>query len=234
MAYVIDEILDKLDVLKSLDTEFEIFGADFHKYRVRRVVSMTVIQEFEDRYHCKLPESYRLFLTEIGNGGAGPYYGVNPLGHMDENYGHSLWTSEMVRPEKPFKYTSAFNDTSILERGCPEEAAYDSSSAYSHAYLSWQNEYSSDLQEEYWMAHMMDGAIPVCHRGCARSTWLVVAEGKERGNIWHDDTVDSEGVYPEIPSVSKHRANFGEWYLAWLNKSIQQITNQKSKAQKKP
>jgi hypothetical protein len=35
------------------------------------------ISAFEKRYHIELPQDYRLFLMEVGNGGKGPpYYGL--------------------------------------------------------------------------------------------------------------------------------------------------------------
>ncbi|MBW3596433.1 MAG: SMI1/KNR4 family protein [Planctomycetes bacterium] len=39
---------------------------------------------FEKKYAITMPEDYRQFLTQIGNGGAGPYYGMFKLREMDD------------------------------------------------------------------------------------------------------------------------------------------------------
>lgn len=37
------------------------------------------MKRFEARYNVKLPPEYVFFITQVGNGGAGPYYGLYPL-----------------------------------------------------------------------------------------------------------------------------------------------------------
>ena len=49
----------------------------------------------------------------------------------------------------------------------------------------------------YWVP--VDGAIPVCHEGCAVRDWLVVS-GPEAGRVWHDATADMKGWSPWTPT----------------------------------
>lgn len=62
-----------------IDKTREVFGASKHQYKLNPVVSMDNICKFESKYNIKLPEEYVFFLTMIGNGGAGPYYGLYML-----------------------------------------------------------------------------------------------------------------------------------------------------------
>jgi hypothetical protein len=49
--------------------------------RLSPPLSETDVAEFEAKHDITLPEPYRRFLLEVGNGGDGPpYYGLAPLG----------------------------------------------------------------------------------------------------------------------------------------------------------
>ncbi len=56
------------------------FGADSHNYQLDPPASEETIAAFEARCGISLPEGYRDFLLWMGNGGAGPFYGLYPLG----------------------------------------------------------------------------------------------------------------------------------------------------------
>tara|TARA_Y100001934_G_scaffold243249_1_gene299685 strand:+ start:1119 stop:1328 length:210 start_codon:yes stop_codon:yes gene_type:complete len=64
----------------------------------------------------------------------------------------------------------------------------------------------------------LDGAIPICHLGCAQRQWLIVS-GPERGNIWCDDRADNEGLSP-LKKPQKKRITFFEWYREWLDDAL--------------
>ena len=55
------------------------FGEEKHGFRLNPPLSEWQVRDFEDRHGIRLPEGYRLFLLHLGDGGAGPYYGLHPL-----------------------------------------------------------------------------------------------------------------------------------------------------------
>ncbi len=98
---IIDDIKVKLALLRGRDAHYKIFGANVHRYRMGAPLREEQIGEFETRYGVELPAGYRAFLLGVGSGGAGPYYGVLPLGHHKE---------ALPLLAQPFPYTSDWNE----------------------------------------------------------------------------------------------------------------------------
>ena len=73
----IQRILHKLAQVR--DRGLTCFGSDHHHFRLNRPLSEAKVRAFERRHHVRLPEDYRQFLLQAGNGGAGPYCGLLPL-----------------------------------------------------------------------------------------------------------------------------------------------------------
>jgi len=76
----VKHILKLLEQAKRKDPDFDRFGAGSHQYKLSAPASEEMLQGFERQYHIQLPEEYRDFLRLIGNGGAGPYYGLYGVG----------------------------------------------------------------------------------------------------------------------------------------------------------
>lgn len=141
---------------------------------------------------------------------------------MDSGFELEKWSNDFVNLSKKFRFRKAYNNTSILNHGVPNKMDFDDEEEYNEVYDNWMDENYENLQIEYWKAHYLDGAIPICHHGCAYRSWLVVDNGPERGYVWEDDTPDEGGVFP-FQTEKRDRYTFSEWYLNWLNNSIQEL-----------
>lgn len=97
------------DSLRHLDKRRVVFGSSSHEYRFEPPLGMAQVEAFELAHGVSLPVPYRRFITELGNGGAGPYYGVLGLG---------LEAPQLLQP---FPATQRFQ----LQDG-DDEAAWDS------------------------------------------------------------------------------------------------------------
>src|SRR5436305_7308991 len=71
------------------------------------------------------------------------------------------------------------------------------------------------FEDRYWNPDNVNGAIPICHQGCANRDWLIVS-GPEAGNMWHDARADLKGLSP-IAIRKKKRVTFLQSYLSWLD-----------------
>ena len=150
-------------------------------------------------------------MTEIGNGGAGPCYGVLPFGKDDDD---RAWEGGGLvgNPSKPFQHTTSWNLPDSFwdgEPDCPPDASIEEQDRLMEA---WDRE----LEAHYWNPAIMDGAIPICHKGCALRQWLVI-HGEQRGLIWDDHRADNAGIAPTL-SESGEPLTFADWYLGWLRR----------------
>ena len=77
-----EEANEKLERLRSLDKCHQFFGASGHKYARKEPVSETRIKMVEKSLGAPLPEELRSYYLEVGDGVAGPDYGLCPIADL--------------------------------------------------------------------------------------------------------------------------------------------------------
>ncbi|MEH1873233.1 SMI1/KNR4 family protein [Nostoc sp.] len=209
-----------LTQLAILDATFEVFGSELHQYQFKPCLSNKDIQVFESRYNIKLPTEYRNFLLEIGNGGAGPGYGLSGLSGIESEdvIPEKLYPENYEILSKPFLLTEAWNDLDLIVKN-------------NTAFVTNNNKYFDDK--------FIQGTLPITNYGCGIYAILVVT-GEQSGKIWIDDRTNDNGIYPASlsfchafhdinPDDSYPNSNeeqplsFYDWYEDWLNRSLDQI-----------
>jgi len=65
--------------LAERDSMRRLFGCELHKYKLGRRLTSFELDALESAYAIEIPAEYRAFLATVGNGGAGPGYGLVPL-----------------------------------------------------------------------------------------------------------------------------------------------------------
>ena len=169
------------------------------------------VESFEAQYNISLPEAYRRFLLEVGDGGAGPpYYGLVPLAETIINSAHT----EMVRfvelldaklgkqpdeqqpvdemrfrPDLPFPLTDIWDWEEESERIESEEISEEECTKTINA-----------IHEQ--------GSLALGTQGDG-DDWILVITGNERGYVW----MRTE----HITLPCKPRRDFLSWYEYWLD-----------------
>ena len=164
MESEIFEVKKLIDKLKSIDTDFRVFGASTHRYNIGPTLSNTELLDFEKKYDIVPPEDYRLYLQLVGDeggkpprhypynspwvsAGAGPGYGIYPLSE----------TASGDRVSQPFPFEA--------EIKLPPE-----------------------LPDDDWIENV-PGALEVSTSGCTTHTHLIV-KGSAFGTIWEGRDYD--------------------------------------------
>ena len=187
----------KLDELRRRDTHFRIFGAASHRYLLRPPLAESELTASETCFSLSLPADYRAFLSNLGNGGAGPFYGVFPfVGEDDEDI------TDIGALADPFPHRGAWAPNPPYD----EEASDEARKAFELRYF-----------EERGSA----GMLYLCHLGCAMRNFLVV-NGPCAGQVWYDGSVDYAGVEP-LARGDGTAHTFASWYLEWLDASLAEV-----------
>ena len=193
-------IEEKLDALKRLDKAYSLFGAFHHKYKLNATIPHGRLIEFEERHGIQLPFDYRCFVRFVGDGGAGPFYGVGKLEDGIYSDMDSRDSRFVLNLSKPFPYREAWN----LQY--PDDAEDE---IRFRAY-----------EKEYFDSRHADGSLRLCNFGCGVFISLIV-NGPESGTMWTDDRVSDGGIYPSQDLGNTGKIKFIDWYELWLDQSIE-------------
>ena len=202
----VERIKIKLNLAKNTDSFFEVFGADSHRYRLDSPIDIKEVETFEKKYNISLPDGYKVFLTQIGNGGnerttvvgnsgAGPDYGIFKLGHKYHfcmGYPANT-TSEYLMKEPFFDTKTTKEDWEKISENMPEDISDD--------------EYDKEFKRVY------AGTFTIGFSGCSGFLGIMLT-GEDTGRVVH---MCDELEY--CPQFAKE-ANFLDWYENWLDSII--------------
>lgn len=191
----LDVIQNKLNALRAADRGLMVFGAEKHKHQLNPPVPASSLVEFEKEFGVALPDDFAAFLTQLGDGGAGPYYGLYPLKKI---------VAQLRRSQQYCR------DRNLRPPDLVRRFPFTRDDA-----LSVVGKAKSDLvvpEDDVALEGEVDGAIEICEYGCGGFFWLVVS-GEQRGNVW---STDGCAWWPAAEDTS--RMDFLWWYESELDR----------------
>jgi hypothetical protein len=196
-----------------------VFGAGGHRFEILPPLSEADLAEAETQFGVRFPDDYGGFLTAVSAGGAGPYYGLFPLGR--DAAGRWGWQGDGAGLTDITALGTNFGPSDIsaalAQLNATQPAADDED-----AYEDWLNRYEKVL----WDGQRTQGAVCLCHEGCAYRDWLIIT-GPLRGQMWDDDRAGDVDLAPAIAGDGS-ALTFGRWYLDWLNEAEQTVFKTRS------
>lgn len=121
----------KIEQLSLLDKQRQVFGAQSHDYRLYPTLTAEQISQFEGWLGASFPAELRAFYSEVGNGVAGPHYGLLEAGSVTgyrqrEPYTEAARLRSMSGRESDDGYFEVNKSEitgliTIIEEGCGHE-----------------------------------------------------------------------------------------------------------------
>ena len=206
----LERIKDKINTLRNADKEFKIFGSECHRYNFKPVLSGDGVSAFEKKHNLILSDDYKFFLMEVGNGGAGPFYGLLSLEDNED---------QTVDPDSDFEFT--FEKPCVLEKYDEYDEKIENAETEEEEQELWDLK-DSLLNKEYLNA--VKGITFLCHEGCCMFNVLIL-KGKARGTVWWFNFSDQAGVLPVL--YDGKPVSFLDWYEMWLDESLEYLKSGK-------
>lgn len=145
-----------------------IFGSSKHGYKLNPTVTREEVRLFEERWHLNFPDEYVFFLTKVGNGGAGPYYGLYPLESLAVHNEYLKLYDDRDKENLP-----AFIDRNM------------SSSDWART-MEEMDEINDDNEYDVRMKQVCSGLLVIGTQGCTYDN-LLMWKGSEKGKIVYID-----------------------------------------------
>ncbi|CAM1345432.1 SMI1/KNR4 family protein [Tenacibaculum amylolyticum] len=198
-THQIERIQSKLKKAATIDKDQQVFGADRHQYIVNDPVTTDTVTAFEQKYALQLPDSYKAFILQLGNGGksfansaAGPFYGIYPFGEQ---------VDELI-----------YENTEVnLKNDCVLHPVM-SDSYWENLIAIAEDDDTSDDVYAAEIGKIFGGILPIGSQGCSYIHGLVL-NGPYTGKVVN---ISIEMQKPKFTFED----NFLDWYERWLDEII--------------
>jgi len=202
-------IQKKLMELKEKDKDMTIFGAaddvffnyPGHHYELNPVLSEEQVAAAEKQLGIRLPEEYREFIKTVGDGGAGPEWG--------------LFTLRQSYPSDEFL------------KEYPDFCSMDCDYADDYANGIKKNHYDKGEMDYMEPVEGFGGYIKLADYGHGMTAYMVVDKAQQTGKMWFINEEGEAGprIAPMMQNIPGRdwQVSFLDWYENWLDDSLDEL-----------
>lgn len=196
-----EEVIKILNQARGIDSGYELFGASAHRYGLNPPIRASFVRQVEERYQFALPEDYFRFITEVGDGGAGPDYGLKPFVDF-------LKKGENPRAQRFWEEYRRSLANAFLPRPMRPDEVEDYAIAVREVYEKNRDRYYVCEPNDDNRLCDTNGFYVLGTHGCQWDFGLIIT-GEKRGQVF--DT-DNEGAFGFAAG------SFEEFYQRWLDR----------------
>lgn len=178
-----------LDYAHLWEYDLTVFGSEGHQYYLAPPIEESALSSWENKYGLFLPCDYRNYLTKVGNGFAGPGYGIK------------AFNLDIFRPEWKAPCLHA-----------PEyEEEYDKLAKEIEAWYD-EEDPDDDPCDGWYKRFNCDGVLNVGTNGCAGLNGIAL-NGSTKGYYL---CLTDELEYYRVGELGEQDKPFEEWMMEWL------------------
>lgn len=177
------------------DMDFPLFGSHSHAHLFRPPLPEEDAAAWEDLMELRLPQDYRQYLAHLGNGGAGPAYGLAPFRCPLRDYFRepAVFSDDQAERfnELSRRWYAQFHEDEdqLYEDYCaetPEERRMD--------FRDWDEARYRYIENT--VAHFLfkSGQLFIANQGCSQDIYLLLS-GTHRG-FCHGNSTEYDYSYP--------------------------------------
>lgn len=217
----------KIQAICRRASHWDLFGSPFggnyvHMHLFRPVVDPEELELWEETVGFTLPEDHRCYLTCLGNGGAGPDYGIKPFGFLltDEYQKESIYTWGQERRFHDLtkrRYEYELKDTvALYEEYCSRTTDTEQMDRYQFEEMLWNKE--KHEVDEVLYEH---GLLRIADVGCGGEIGLLL-NGSHRGYV---RGISQEGYFRDLApdfSLAQEMRNwepFANYFMEYIWKA---------------
>lgn len=205
-------VIEKLERKRELDPDCIGFGVERHCYKLQPPIEESKLEKLEQRYGITLPEDYRKFILTVGNGGAGPSYGLYSIesaltGKADKTYNYpgaevgDEIKKPFIRPDEiddaDDEYPDDYGMLILCQHGCANDdflIINGSERGFVWELIEWVGHHVPLLKEMPDLTYIND--LPEEKRPEAEKGWV--------GKL--------------LSAKKEEKMMFSDWYADWLEK----------------
>lgn len=228
----IPKIRAAVDAARRWDFDLSLFGTWGHVHHFLPVLPEEELGAWEEEMGLTLPQDYRDYLTQLGNGGPGPAYGLMPfrlsirpclrrrcIYSEDQEAAFQRTVQQFIH-----WYGESEEDWDLYLRYFPDTPARKRQGDWRETHRKeWQDQLDAVLEREVVEPLTENGQLFIANEGCSGDIYLIL-NGTHRGYCHCCSTdIDPDLAYPAPGTFAAYRdrsltETFGDYLMTYVDK----------------
>jgi len=230
----IPKIRAVLDTASRWDMDLVQFACWGHAHLFNPVLPLEDLEAWEALTEFTLPEDYRTYLTQLGNGGAGPAYGLYPLSLPRDKFVQLLRRPCIYSEDQEEKFQdvvrrfvhwySMDDDWSLYLEYFPDTPSWKDQRWQNEHRKEWRDELDRLIDESIDFPLTEHGQHQIANEGCSGDIYIIL-NGTHRGYV-HCSTTDCDPdlAFPEPRTFASYRDRwlrntFADYFMGYVNRT---------------